>query len=133
MPLFLFEKSVFVKHTSVKAKISLVRLIAYFTDPTLGSSSLRHVDQFHMPLSIVLPRHLLLTEQTHENICVNLLQIIFLMTRVTLKRDDGKCKFAGMLLLVFPVTSCHMVIFDQQLFHKMKNFLVKTLQAVQMC
>ena len=24
----------------VKAKISLVRLIAYFTDPTLGSSSL---------------------------------------------------------------------------------------------
>ena len=45
----------------VETEVSLVGLVAYFTHPGLGTSSLRHVDQLHMPLGIVLPWHLLLT------------------------------------------------------------------------
>ena len=55
----------------VKTKISLVGLVAHFTHPGLTTSRLRHVDQLHVPLSIVLPWHLLFTQQTHINICVD--------------------------------------------------------------
>ena len=88
----------------VKTKISLVRLVAYFTHPRLGTSSLRHVNQLHMPLRIVLPWYLLFTEQTHINIRPDSLQVIFLMARVTLKGAFTDS------LLVFPVVSSHMVI-----------------------
>ena len=72
----------------VKTKISLVGLVADFTHPGLATSSPGHVDQLHVPLRIVLPWHLLLTQHTHINIRVDPLQVIFLMARVTLK---GAC------------------------------------------
>ena len=95
----------------IETKISLVRLVAYFTHPRLATSRLRHVNQLHMSLSIVLPWHLLLTKETHKNICVDLLQVIFFVARVTLK---GACwkkvQSFNDSLLVFPVISSHVVI-----------------------